>query len=985
MVRASWHGVWRHVVSALAFAVVCAAGAWTALAENKPAWAVVAAAVAAPVGAFAPSVLERLRAGRALASERRGAVALGARQDLPASVALLLQADQQVVPFFGRGWVLQTLESWAAEKDAMAVRLVVGAGGVGKTRLAREFGTRLSGWDCVWVRPGGEATMAEAIAADSITQRRLLVVDYAETRDRAGLAALMCAAQRVCSADSRTRVLLLARHAGLWWETMSAAYPDQEHVVDVLTVADHVIALPVEFEGRDPQQIVSEAVTAFARKLKYRVPELVPKAGRDPATPILRLHAEALVAVLGAPRNDRFDVLDEVLRHEARYWRHAARRAKLLVGDDPEADVVLRQVTGISSLLGAHKDSEVAALVVRVPSLTGADAELIRRYVAWLRSLYPTATGVLGTVQPDLLGETLAVEALRGYRAGQRSVVFSDLTVAQAAQALTVLARACEHQLDAQAFIEEALTVEVPTMTEAVLEVAMQFPGRFSARMASLLASADLDPGWTQRIASQIAYPSLELGRVALALTTRIVADMHGSPDSPACGTWMNIHAIRLAEAGRRDEALIASQKAVDLRRDLTAGNRDVYLPELAASVNNHAIRLAETGRRDKALDTSQEAVAIYRELAADNRETYLPDLAASVNNHAIRLAEAGQRDEALTASQEAVDLRRDLAAGNRDAYLPDLATSVNNHAIQLAEAGRQDEALTASQEAVDLRRDLVAGNRDVYLPGLATSANNHANRLAKAGRRDEALAASQEAVDLYRELADGNRDAYLPGLATSVNNHALRLAETGRRDEALATSQEAVDLYRDLAAGNRDAYLPDLATLVSNHAIHLAEAGRRDEALATSQEAVDLHRDLAAGNRDAYLPGLAKSMSNLPIDLAQAGRRDEALTAAQEAVDLHRMLAAGNQDAYLPDLAKSLWNIGVVAAYTENPSERALAAITEAIELFLTLAAAEPDAFTVEIQAASRTRALLLEMLGSSQDRIIHEDPKNAKNSDGL
>ncbi|MEU2616530.1 tetratricopeptide repeat protein, partial [Micromonospora sp. NPDC007271] len=206
----------------------------------------------------------------------------------------------------------------------------------------------------------------------------------------------------------------------------------------------------------------------------------------------------------------------------------------------------------------------------------------------------------------------------------------------------------------------------------------------------------------------------------------------------------------------------------------------------------------------------------LRRELAAGNRDAYLPNLATSVNNHALRLAEAGRRDEALAASQEAVDLYRGLAAGNRDAYLPDLATSVNNHAVRLAGAGRRDEALAASQEAVDLYRGLAAGNRDAYLPDLAGSVSNHALRLAEVGRRDEALAASQEAVDLRRGLAAGNRDAYLPDLAASLWNIgyvARILGETSEQildavaegvryfDELAATEPQAFTARRDAAA----------------------------------------------------------------------------------------------------------------------------------------------------------------------------------------
>ncbi|MDX3107436.1 hypothetical protein, partial [Nonomuraea angiospora] len=68
--------------------------------------------------------------------------------------------------------------------------------------------------------------------------------------------------------------------------------------------------------------------------------------------------------------------------------------------------------------------------------------------------------------------------------------------------------------------------------------------------------------------------------------------------------------------------------EAVRRYRELAALDRDAYLPDLAGAMNNHAIRLAEVGRRGEALEVSREAVDLYRELAAINRDAYLPHLA---------------------------------------------------------------------------------------------------------------------------------------------------------------------------------------------------------------------------------------------------------------------------------------------------------------------------------------------------------------------
>ncbi|MFI6066537.1 hypothetical protein ACIA47_14895 [Micromonospora sp. NPDC051227] len=789
---------------------------WALVADDKVGWAVVAGAVTAVVGAFAPTLADRGRMARER-REQRGRVVAGALvAELPQSVAWLLHPQAEVVGFVGRGWLLAGLDRWCADQDAAVVRLLVGAGGVGKTRLARHFAGRLSGW--VWwpVAPGGEATMAGELDASERSRKLLLTVDYAETRDPEALAHLLCVAQRV----GGVRVLLLARSAGLWWSSLSAAYPAQAHLVDALTVPGNVLEVPARVEDHTPQQIATEAAIAFAARLHRRLPDELAVGEVSSDVPMLRLHAQALLAVLGGPRGDgRYDVLAEVLGHEARYWRHQARRDGLLRVGEPAADGLLRQLVGVAALLGADDRGQASDLVRRVPGLSGAPPEVVDGYVSWLYGLYPVAEAGsgLGMLQPDLLAENLAVAVMHERAPDDRITILQDLAPSQAVRALTVLSRARTHQPDAAEMIDVALAADIQVMTEAVLQVGLQFPGTLAPRITSLLTTANLDPDWAQRTAQRVPYPSIEFGRIALTLITRALRAPTATATLIDRARLLTNHAIRLVEAGRRAEALIASQEAVDLYRELAAINRDAHLPNLATSVNNHANQLAEAGRRAEALTTSQEAVDLRRELVATNRDAYLPNLATSVNNHAIRLVEAGRRAEALTASQEAVDLRRELVATNRDAYLPNLATSVNNHAIRLAEAGRRAEALTTSQEAVDLRRELVATNRDAYLPNLATSVSNHAIRLAEAGRRAEALTTGQEAVDLRRELVATNRDAYLPDLATSLWNLGFIARPLGESSkQIMAAVIEGVRYFDELAAKEPQAFAERRAAAAS-------------------------------------------------------------------------------------------------------------------------------------------------------------------------
>ena len=65
---------------------------------------------------------------------------------------------------------------------------------------------------------------------------------------------------------------------------------------------------------------------------------------------------------------------------------------------------------------------------------------------------------------------------------------------------------------------------------------------------------------------------------------------------------------------------------------ELAAASPDRYRPGLAASLANLGIRLAELGRRADALPVTKEAVVRCLKLAAATLDCYRPDFARSLN-----------------------------------------------------------------------------------------------------------------------------------------------------------------------------------------------------------------------------------------------------------------------------------------------------------------------------------------------------------------
>ncbi|MEN3539803.1 tetratricopeptide repeat protein [Microbispora sp. ZYX-F-249] len=888
----------------------------------------------------------------------------------------LLRATHALVTFTGRRELLAELADWrdTGTRQDVAVRLIHGPGGQGKTRLAGHVAHlwRRRGWVVLAAHHRRDRSTAADFEVPALEKAAgvLVVVDYAERWDTADLLTLL----RDAHASGRVpvRVLLLARPAGTWWNSLKGRMQR-----DLGLVPSRRELEPLEREsGITRAGLFAAARDRFAELL--RVPEAGSAAApaalerHDAYRLVLTVHMAALAAVLAAERGqaapvDPVWVSQFLLARERDHWEAMAspRRDKPLA-TSPEA---MGQIVYTATLTGrlGYDDGKAALARAEVES-TQAVGQLLKDHAVCYPPAGPVSpqgisaaeasATVLEPLFPDRLGEDFIALSTPGH-----SCDFPADLWAQAAPARLLAVPAGADGGEGE---DGGVPVWARHAVTTLIEAAHRWPHLARRQLYPLLADAphlavhaggaalarlagldDIDVRLLAAIEALLpGHRHIDLDIGAAALASRLAEERLAAATDPA--TRAHIHdalAVRLFYAGLHTRALTEGHQALQLWRQLAALDWDAYVPGLAGSLDNHAVWLAEVGRRAEAVPVSEEAVRLGRELAELNRDAYLPGLAGSLDNHAVRLAEVGRRAEAVPVSEEAVRLRRELAELNRDAYLPDLATSLNNHAALLAKDGRRAEAVPVSEEAVRLRRELAELNRDAYLPDLATSLSNHAVWLAEVGRRAEAVPVSEEAVRLGRELAELNRDAYLPDLAMSLSNHALWLGEVGRRAEAVPVSEEAVRLRRELAELNRDAYLPDLANSLDIHAVRLGEVGRRAEAVPVSEEAVRLRRELSELNRDAYLPDLGSSLNNHANRLGEVGRRAEAVPVSEEAVRLRRELSELNPDAYLPDLAMSLSNHALWLAEVGRRAE-AVPVSEEAVRLRRELSELNPDAY---------------------------------------
>jgi tetratricopeptide (TPR) repeat protein len=104
-------------------------------------------------------------------------------------------------------------------------------------------------------------------------------------------------------------------------------------------------------------------------------------------------------------------------------------------------------------------------------------------------------------------------------------------------------------------------------------------------------------------------------------------------------------------------------------------------------SLNNQSNRLAELGRREDALAAIEEAVALYRELAAI-LPVFWESLAGSLTSFGIWLTEKKDFDAALSADREAVAIYAALLSLDPERYRDPLEGAVRNLAIHLRDLG---------------------------------------------------------------------------------------------------------------------------------------------------------------------------------------------------------------------------------------------------------------------------------------------------------
>ena len=622
------------------------------------------------------------------------------------SIVRLLSAKSTPVPFLDRAEALTRLETWARSKEPLAIHVLGGDGGSGKTRLGVELCRCLT--DPNTPRRGAEVWKAgflqnieqsdNASSSDDASSL-LLVIDYAEGRPDT-VKEVINIALRTAEDPKRRRVrivFLVRRPAPLsatrqssnkWLDTLRPQESQNEGLNRLLDEASTIVLNNEELSGKEREDLFEAAYKSFTE------PPGSPSSNDIIAHLDNPMYSQPLLVTVDAFLNARplpnsrnscspGELFEEVLRHEERYWaEHWPSSLAVNTDQDQQTDGIAtptdaqarkmqslnrelaRQAVAAATLTDIQDEEDAISLLQLLPPNPG---ENIKDLAEWLRDCYPPHMNGNGHsalwcehLEPDRIGEHLVVSEADDLEPLLRELLSPSRVGTSSLRTWTILERVSTdpHLNEHAGLILNDVLVEVTQAVHAQV-VDSQSP--------------DLAAGFTKLFS---------------AVRSHIEPDeAHEAEQSLSNAGYLTIFL----------ECELA-QRAADITRP-TDESPEIDRATYASRKSSLSRCLAASGRRDEALETAQEATNLYRTLAEHNPAAYNPDLAMSLNNLANRLAGNGQQREALKTAQEATSLYRTLAEHNPAAYTLNLTKSLNTYADILEWSSNTKEAARIRQE----------------------------------------------------------------------------------------------------------------------------------------------------------------------------------------------------------------------------------------------------------------------------------------------
>lgn len=350
-----------------------------------------------------------------------------------------------------------------------------------------------------------------------------------------------------------------------------------------------------------------------------------------------------------------------------------------------------------------------------------------------------------------------------------------------------------------------------------------------------------------QYVSARGSYLQAEmLMRRALA-----IEEVSFGPNHPEVSRDLNNLAALLYSTNRISEAEPLMRRALSIEEECYGSEH----PRVATSLSNLAQLLQATNRLAEAEPLMRRALMIDEQSYGEPH----PNVSAALNNLAALL-------QATNRMREAEPLMRRALVIDEQSYgsqHPNVAIRLNNLAQLLLATNRPEEAEPLMRRVVTIFEQCLGDSH----PNIATALNNLAQLLQVTDRVEEAepLIRRSIAIDEYTLGTDH------PRVASALNNLAQLLIATGRFAEAEPLLRRSLNIEHSSFGYDH----PSVAARLSNLSQLLSATGRIAEAEPLARQAAEILLRFAknSGNQHPHLESVVRNYATV---LSTLGSDDE-------------------------------------------------------------------------------------------------------------
>jgi len=366
----------------------------------------------------------------------------------------------------------------------------------------------------------------------------------------------------------------------------------------------------------------------------------------------------------------------------------------------------------------------------------------------------------------------------------------------------------------------------------------------------------------------------------------------------------MRAEVIKLAQAGKLDEAVALAAKELGVTREAQGELHEDVVASLGLMARLHelrldwaaarkaltevlAIRQRQPDRKDwRIADARRDLANLDRRAALNPAQRQRLQEANRLNRLQNALRSQGKYADGIDPCRKVMEIRGELLGENH----PDYATSLGNLAGLYQYLGDYAKTEPLLRKALEIRKRALGENH----PDYATSLNNLASLYQDTGDYAKAEPLYRQALEIRkRALGENHRD-----YAQSLNNLAELYRAMGDYAKAEPLYRNALEIHRRALGENH----PDYATSLNNLAMLYNGMGDYAKAEPLYRQALEICKKTLGENHPDY----ARSMNNLGLLYLDMGDYAKAEPLCRRALEICKRALGENH----PDYAMTLNNL---------------------------------------------------------------------------